>query len=728
MRTVTPMRSFRRDLRVGLVAAIAVAGVVVPTSTALGSASPTAVERGLTPPVGVQGAVETASATAGPAAAPQPRLDAALAERSRGRGVAPITVEISGEDSAIVGAVAAAGGSLGRGGGGLYLATVSTDRLAALAGTEGVTRVRAPADAHASHVELPRVERGPITPTDLGLMAWTSVGYTGVGSKVGIIDAFDTTALATEIASGELPAIPAGNRYCVSAGATCPFGSPGATYGNSLAEIVADNAPGAQLYLAELGTRPDYYNVIDWMATNGVHIILNPIEWTYDGPGNGTGPSAAIVNYAVTKGIAWFNTSGEMAHAPGYTKFAGTYYRSYWNDPNNNRWMNFNGTDESLSVYCGMLLGLRWSDWGATRTDYDLYISDYNGATGVSAPRPAVPQYGNNQALAGAQPLEATDGVRLCNTDPTKGPVYDTNKDGLVSLWVKYEPTRSSGNPPAYDIIEIGTYYGWLEYSSDAGSAGIPFADSANAGMLTVGGAPLGTPDLPQSSFGPTNDGRQKPDVVSSMCEPTSLAGYAIDGCETQGYFGADAAAAKLAGYAAVARPVIGLATPAQIAALHAGPRAESPGVLRASDLAAVRLRKRHSPGVPHPVPGIPVRGIRTGQIDRHETFTDRPDRRAHRASDGCRRDHSLHLAMGRPCVRPQRHRRQRLQARIRRRIPIGLGGARPDRVAQRRRHRPDPEQPGRGPPRERLLRHPRVDGDRRRRRPGRWVRRPWYR
>ncbi len=559
------MQVGRRGARIGLVVALGVVGIVVPATARAATPIAPVTDRGLTPPVGAHISIDDASAT--PPALPQPRLDSVMTARARA-SVTTVTVEIEGTDAAIAAAVAAAGGTLGRGGGGLFLATVRSDRLPALAGTDGITQVRQPVEVASAHVDVPSVERGPIVSRNWqASRPWHDAGYTGAGSKVGVVGLFDLTVLANQIATGEIPDVPSGNRICVSSGATCPFGTPGATFGNSLAEIISDGAPDASLYLAELGSRGDYYSVIDWMASNGVTILLNPIIWTYDGPGNGTGPSAAIINYAVSKGIAWFNTGGEMARAvnPDFTTYAGTYYRSYWNDTDNDRWMNFNGADESMGVYCGMLLGLRWSDWGATRTDYDLYISDYNPSNGVNATK--VLLSGADQSLPGAQPLEGTSGTRLCNTNPANGPVYDTNKDGFVSLWVKYEPTRSTGNPPAYDIIEIGTYYGWLEYQTDPGSVGIAFADSANPGMLTVSGLRGQVlMDFPNGSYGPTNDGRTKPDMVSWPCTDTSVDGSSSSSCSTSGYFGSDAAAAAVAGWAALTKPVIGLDTPAVMA------------------------------------------------------------------------------------------------------------------------------------------------------------------
>ena len=485
----------------------------------------------------------------------------------------PVTVEIVGNDLAVRSAVRSVGGRLGRGGAGEYLATVPAGALAGLSAVRGVAQVRTPVRAAEHHVSLPRPERGPTSnAASTFAQGWHDLGYTGAGSKVGIIGLFDLYSLGLQRELGELPPIPASHTTCITSGTICPFGTPNETWGNALAEIVADAAPDAEFYLAELGARSDYYLVIDWMAANGVQILVNPLVWTYDGPGNGTGPSAAIVDYAVSKGIAWFNTAGEMASTgTAYPSFNGTYLRTTWRDTDNDRWMDFQApttrvVDETLTIYCGLLLGLRWGDWGATRTDYDLYAADYSAYTRkTSATKKLVS--GTNQSLPGTQPLEGNTGVRPCNTDPARGTVYDTNKDGYVSLYVKYEPTRSAGNSPVGDVIEVGASYGWLEYSNDAGSSGIPFADSANPGMVTVGGTGTSVAaDLLRSAFGPLNDGRQKPDLVADMCISTYLDGPATDLCATSGYYGADGAAALAAGFAAIARPVVGLTTPSQIA------------------------------------------------------------------------------------------------------------------------------------------------------------------
>lgn len=474
-------------------------------------------------------------------------------------------VEVSGADASVTAAVRQSGGSLKGGANGVYLATVPNSSLRTLGAAAGIQSVAVPMDVESARSVVPRVEsgqveRGPVSGQNVAAIApWHATGLRGAGSKVGLIALFDPATLATEISSGELPAIPAGNTTCISAAVTCPFGTVGQTWGNSLAEIIADGAPDATLYLAELGYRTDYYQVIDWMASKGVTILVNPIVWTYDGPGNGTGPSAAIVDYAVSKGIAWFNTAGEL----GFNYSApGTYWRGAWSDTDNDKWLNFKGSDESLTVYCGLLLGMRWSDWGKVPTDYDLYISDYRANNRTYGTKKIASGY--NQSIAGAQPVEATFGIRLCNSNAANGPVYDTNGDGYVSLYV--QRTTRTPDSPVGDVIEIGAYYGFMEHSTSDGSVGIAFADSANPGMVTVGGDMYNVSSgLPGTGSGPTNDGRVKPDIATTACFRTSQE-TGDNYCSNGGYYGADAAAASLAGWAAVAAATLGATSPSQIA------------------------------------------------------------------------------------------------------------------------------------------------------------------
>ena len=444
---------------------------------------------------------------------------------------------------------------------GVALIEVRADRAAALAQTLGTGEVREPVQLHTPRQEIipPPSGMGPIKSSIADtVVEWKTRGFIGQGVKIGMVDTFDATLLDQEIAAGELPPIPTDHRTCIDNGQPCPFGTPGARGGNALAEGIADMAPGVDFYLAELGSVTDFVPAIDWFAANGVTILEFPSTVPFDGPGDGTGPADWIVDYASTKGMMWFNSAGDAAKWPTDEYiYVGAYWRGVWNDPDYDRWLNFSGTDESLGAYCGALMGLRWSDWGASKTDYDLYVTDLNIATrGNSSTKKLI---GNaNQALAGAQPLEANDFRWLCNSDPSLGPVYDTNHDGFVSLWV-YRTTRTSASPTG-DIIELMVQNGWLEYSTVAGSVAVPFADSKNPLEVTVA-AELGSEWLPLPSQGPTNDGRAKPDFISGGCLDSLAAGYGT-GCSTNGWIGSEAATAFAVGYAAVAASAFDFPTP----------------------------------------------------------------------------------------------------------------------------------------------------------------------
>ncbi|MDO8363849.1 MAG: S8 family serine peptidase [Actinomycetota bacterium] len=501
------------------------------------------------------------SAGGAPATVQPSVIEAALTEQlRRTQGNQRTTVEVITTTADATTQLAAIGASPISSVGGITLVSLTATQIRQLADTTGVAQVRTPVDLRRALLSAPQPERG-VVPSENIWDNWGSRGN-GTGVKVGIIDIFDPSVLATQIAQDDINNVPAAQRKCFWLGAECPFGAPGYTHGNSVAEVISEGAPGAMLYLAEAGTLNDYLLAIDWFAANGVTILNHSAGGPFDGPGDGTGPSAAVVDYAVSKGIAWFNAAGNANKDPDYVKYAGGYWRGNWYDPTGNRWMNFYGSDESLSVFCGALMGVRWSDWGALRTDYDLYVSDYNGTTKTNGVK--VLASANNQA-AGASPLEGNDMRWLCNDTPADGPVYDTNHDGYVSLWV-YRTTRNVA-PPTGDVIEVMVNHGWLEYATSAGSAAIPFGDSKNPGAASVGSMYAnGLSMYYYSARGPTNDGRVKPDISALGCLTTSIDGSGGE-CRDSGFGGTSAAAPVAAALGAVGKSALALATPAQVVA-----------------------------------------------------------------------------------------------------------------------------------------------------------------
>src|SRR6185437_5522127 len=149
----------------------------------------------------------------------------------------------------------------------------------------------------------------------------------------------------------------------------------GVVHGVAVNEIVHEMAPDAQVYLATAYTTADLQAVVNYFAAQGVTIVTRSLTAKYDGDGSGSGPLAAVIADAVSKGMTWFNSAGNSA---GSGTYLGSYWRGAWSDPDADNWLNFSTApgvnDELLGLNCGFINGFRWSDWGAAKTDYDIFL------------------------------------------------------------------------------------------------------------------------------------------------------------------------------------------------------------------------------------------------------------------------------------------------------------------------------------------------------------------
>ena len=324
--------------------------------------------------------------------------------------------------------------------------------------------------------------------------AWHAAGFTGAGVKIGIIDYFDQAKWNAARTAGEVPA--ASGTFCISNGGACNLFQGGSPHGVAVAETIHEMAPGAQIYLASAGgTASDLQATVNYFASKGVKIISRSLGMEYDWRGNGEGPTANIVKDAVAKGMTWFNSAGNSARGGGYP---GSYWRGSWSDPDNDKWLNWSGTGhEALQVYCGFTNGFRWSDWGASRTDYDVYLYDDPAGTILKA------QAINDQA-AGAYPIEYIRPNCAAGTD-------------IDYMWVKlYAPGAGTSG----DVLEFQVHKGLpnLGLASNPFSAAVPVVDSPLSIAVGAIDPPNGTTIAAYSSQGPTNDNRIKPDLSAASC------------------------------------------------------------------------------------------------------------------------------------------------------------------------------------------------------------------
>ncbi|MDO8364551.1 MAG: S8 family serine peptidase [Actinomycetota bacterium] len=527
-------------------------------------------------------------------------IAAATARRTEGGSEPTVPVEVLTADAAgATAAVLALGGKVtGEVPGSLVQARMPVSSVAALAGTAGVTRLQypqragyVPKDGGRPQERPTRIQSGPgfgnpgnevsITNAD----DWQAAGLDGTGVKVGIVDYFDMTRWnPTE--HGPAPTLANGRMFCqdtLGVGmCTIPIGGSivndtlDGEHGVAVSEIVKDMAPGAELYIASVATTADLQAAVNWFKTKGVTILTRSLGSPYDGPGDGTGPLAAVVNSAVEQGITWFNSAGNDA-VDAYVKrsvptnLAGNGYVDFDASAGTDTWLRLDGE-------CILLDGIRWAnDWylpTAQKTDYSVEFweptSDISGLGDTYNPTPAqvtaIDVFDNpgvqgvvddNQRL-GANPLEAAD-LFFCPQN-----IYG-DFGGISYIRVKRNAATSVGATP--DTLEVALAAGLTEllYYDTPGSAAKSVVDSRNAGMLAVGAVDpaAGTTIGWYSSQGPTTDGRIKPDISAPSCLNSTIYGNPPGGdCELSnlGFAGTSAASPVAAGMAAVLQSA-GLAT-----------------------------------------------------------------------------------------------------------------------------------------------------------------------
>jgi hypothetical protein len=400
------------------------------------------------------------------------------------------------------------------------------------------------AEAPSSQPTLhPRVGSGDRSPravtgqqvTKTNAAQWHASGFTGAGIKIGIVDGFGGSLWGAAQAAGEVPA-PAGT-FCRDNGSACDiFTVAGASrHGVGVAEAIHEMAPQATLYLATADSVSDLQGAIDFFAANGVQIVSRSLGSPYESPGNGTGPFANVVNSAAARGITWFNSAGNSAGRPGPigTYGNGSYFRGSWRDGNGNGWLEFNaGGDELMAFDCNYIHGLRWSDWGTNRTDYDAFIYNETATTLFSSSEDT------QGPSSGPPPIEPI----TCPNSLSGTTVY---------LAVKL---FSAGGGTTGDTFEFLTNGFGVEHSTNPHSAGSPVVDSASPGLVSVGAIePVNSGTIADySAEGPTNDGRMKPELSAASCFSSFIYTGQGGNC-ANGFNGTSAAAPVVAGAAALA-------------------------------------------------------------------------------------------------------------------------------------------------------------------------------
>lgn len=351
-------------------------------------------------------------------------------------------------------------------------------RLEQLARVSGVSEIREP------------IRPAPFAVTSEGLElmaanAWQNNGYQGAGVKIAIIDiGFENLSAAKT--NGDIPTTFFSNDFTGAGLET------GGRHGTAVAEAVYDLAPAAQYYYYKIDDVTDLQNAVSACKSNGVQIINHALGWfNVGGYYNGTGTVANIVTDALTAGITWVNSAGNLAESHYRALFSQgpDNYHNYGNGATLNPigpdpehfWYHAPG--EVITIY------LNWNNYPTTFNDYDLYLVYWNGFEWITAASSVRRQFGN---------IPPEESISYVN--PYSNAMYGV----IVS---QYNTTMNAN----FTLFSLGRSLG---YRTPASSLPEP---ATMTDVVTVGAIERNLyANGPQESFssqGPTTDGRVKPDI-----------------------------------------------------------------------------------------------------------------------------------------------------------------------------------------------------------------------
>jgi hypothetical protein len=259
-------------------------------------------------------------------------------------------------------------------------------------------------------------------------------------------------------------------------------------HGTASARVVASQAPGASLYLANFRTAYDFERAVEWALEQDVDVIVAPTVF-HAKPDDGTAPVSEAVAEAAAAGVTVVVPTGNAA-------------RNHWEGGyDGNGTVAFEPGDTRLYLEEGDDRVEAWLWWNRS-DDVDvnafsvvLYRDTDNGSRQVATSRDyPVGPVGTNQALSEQVP---TNGLLSSDVD-----------EGTYFL-------RIEGPPDEVHRVELVVPTHRLARPTAAGSIAAPATADA-PGVVAVGAADPATGEpLPTSGRGPTNDGRVGVDVLA---------------------------------------------------------------------------------------------------------------------------------------------------------------------------------------------------------------------
>jgi len=317
--------------------------------------------------------------------------------------------------------------------------------------------------------------------------------------------------------------------------------------GTAMSEIIHDIVPDAQLYFSNFDTDLEMNMCKDWLRDQGCDVIVDDIAFFNVGPYDGTSIVSEGSSRQVKNGAAYYTAVGNQAQEHWW----GTFY-----DPEGNNIHNFSTGDETMEVKIMpggyLVLFLSWDEpWGSyppydkgSGYDIDLYLLDpnlldFNNPLAVSA----------NLQLGMSDPVEDT-------ADPQNVIINYTGNTMVVSVVItrkkRIEPYNDVTNPMRMNLFLTG-YIEIFEKDYSIKNGSIFNNNDAGGGVVSVGAIDVNERSHSVveyfSSWGPTFDGRLKPEITSF---DGTRSGSALQDTNFRVFFGTSCAAPHAAAVAAL--------------------------------------------------------------------------------------------------------------------------------------------------------------------------------
>ena len=331
---------------------------------------------------------------------------------------------------------------------------------------------------------------GAIQPTAtydaLNIVQWHDAGFLGQNVSIAV---FDVEWMGIDWENPEIGAIE--THDCFSHPSCAPiidsthprFGFERGVHGVACTEVIRDIAPEAEVHAVRVLGLTSLENAVDWAIEQKIDIISMSLSFFNNSFYDGTGPINQLMNRLAEHDVLMVTSAGNYARG---------HYRAQYNDWDWDGLHDFND-HRGLPIYWGeglKSINVIWDDFANCGT-HDLNAFVYNR---------------NGELIAKSTRLQSTDSESCY---PSETVMAQIDYEDWYFLQIQLESGESW---PNFDIMTKG---GLVHQSHRDGSIVDP---GTHPSVLTVGAVRVDDYLFSSlegfSSFGPTNNGLTKPDVV----------------------------------------------------------------------------------------------------------------------------------------------------------------------------------------------------------------------